>query len=61
MGRRSSELSSGTRRVASQNGTRVSSLDTAESLQFLRLDRDLSTKANLAGGPLDEGHTVRVQ
>ena len=37
------------------------SLNAAESLQLLRLDGDLSTEANLASGPLDEGHTVGVQ
>jgi len=39
----------------------MGSLDAAESLQLLRLDGNLSTKANLASGSLDEGHTVRVQ
>lgn len=47
--------------VAGQDGTGMGSLDTAESLQLLRLDRNFSTKANLAGSPLDEGHTVGIQ
>ena len=36
-------------------------LDAGESLQLLGLDGNLSTEANLAGSPLDEGHTVGVQ
>ena len=61
MGRSSNRLDGGTRWVASQDGAGTCSLDTAESLQFLRLDGNLSAKANLAGSPLDEGHAVGVQ
>ena len=59
--RKPNELSIGARWVAGQDGTGIGSLDTAESLQLLRLDRNLSTEANLAGSPLDEGYTVGIQ
>ena len=36
-------------------------LDAGESLELLWLDGNLSTEANLAGSPLDKGHTVGVQ
>ena len=50
-----------TRWVTGQDCTSVGGLDAGESLQLLRLDGDLSTEANLAGSPLDKGHTVGVQ
>jgi len=60
IGQTSNDLSIGAGWVASQDGTSMGSLDTAESLQFLRLDANLSTEADLAGSPLDERHTIGV-
>jgi len=61
IGQGSSALSARTRWVTGQNGTSMGGLDAAESLQLLWLDRNLSTKANLSGGPLDERDTIGVQ
>lgn len=61
IGQYSNGLSIGARWVAGQDGTGMGSLNTAESLQLLRFNGNLPTKANLARSPLDEGHTVRVQ
>ena len=36
-------------------------LDAGEPLELLGLDRDTASEADLAGGTLDEGHTVRVE
>jgi len=47
-------------RVPGKSLTGACGLDTREALEFLRLHRNLA-KADLASGPLDEGHAVRVQ
>ena len=61
IGQTSNGLSIGAGWMAGQDSTGMSSLDTAEPLQFLRLHGNLSTEADLAGSPLDERHTVGVQ
>jgi len=48
------------RGAARQSGTDALGLDTAESLQLLRLHRYLLPKPDLAHGTLDERHTIGV-
>jgi hypothetical protein len=47
--------------VASEGSTDTLRLNTAESLELVGLHRDLGTEANLASGPLNKRHTIRVQ
>lgn len=48
-------------RVAGEGRASALRLDGAEPLELFGLDRDPSSKADLAGGALDEGDTVRVE
>ena len=61
IGQKSNGLSIGSGWVTGQNGTRMGRLDATESLQLLWFDANPCTEANLAGSPLDKGHTVGVQ
>lgn len=55
-----SRLCSGSAGIASQCLADTLSLDTAKSLQLLRLDQNPTSEADLASSALNEGDTVRI-